>query len=202
MQFSKYSIGIFLGACALLAGCGVDTTGLSATSSRPARGSQAALVTVVEFADLQCPACKSAHEILNKPLLEKYGTRVRFEFMHFPLRTSHPYALEAAEAAECAADQNKFWEFVDMDYARQDQLNSSMLRTWAKDLGLDVDLFDRCVRSHIKRDTVMSDYAEGEKLGVNSTPSYFVAGVKVKNNIEEISAAIDAALQQASSIKL
>lgn len=202
MQSSKYSIGILLGACALLAACGVDTTGLSAESSRTARGSQTALVTVVEFADLQCPACKSAHTILNKPLVEKYGSRVRFEFMHFPLRTAHPYALEAAQASECAADQGKFWEFVDMDYEKQEDLNSNAIRDWGKALGLDADLFDRCIRSGIKRDTVLADYAQGEKAGVNSTPSYFVAGVKVPNNLEALTAAIDQALQQASSIKL
>ena len=96
-----------------LAAC-TDTTGLSDTSSRGPKGSANAAVTVAEYADLQCPACQAAHTQINAPLLQKYGAQIRFEFKHFPLRSIHRYALEASMASECAADQGKFWEYVEM----------------------------------------------------------------------------------------
>lgn len=182
----------------LFTACGVDTTGLNPESSRTPKGSVTALVTVMEFGDIQCPSCKSAHTLINKPLTEQYGDRIRFEFKHFPLRAMHPYALEAAEASECAADQRKFWEFVDLAYENQQSLSSSALREWAKVLGLDEALFDRCVKSNIKEDTILADYKEGEEKGVGGTPTYFVNGTKVASTLEDISAAVDAAIEQAS----
>ncbi len=194
---------IALGALLSLAACGVDTTGLSAASSRTAKGPASATVTVTEYADLQCPACGAAYTIINEPLLAKYGSKIRFEFKHFPLTNLHSYAMEAAEASECAADQGKFWEFVDINYKNQADLSSAALREWATTLKLDASLFDRCVRSHIKKDTVMSDMEGGKKLGVGGTPSYFVNGRRIANNdLTAISAAIDAALQEVSSVPL
>lgn len=111
----RLSLATLFTSALLLAAC-VDTTGISPTSSRPPRGNANALVTVMEFADFQCPACMSAHATINKPLFEKYGSQVRFEFRHFPLRNIHRFALDLAEASECAADQGKFWEFVDLAY--------------------------------------------------------------------------------------
>lgn len=192
-----------VGAVFFLASCGVDTTGISADSSRQPLGSPSAAVTVVEYGDLQCPACKSAHSLLTKPLIEKYGSRIRFEFRHFPLYTIHPYAMEAAQASECAADQGKFWEFLDLAYEHQENLKSTELRVWAAELLLEADLFDRCVRSGIKKGAVQTDIAAGEELKVNSTPTYFVNGqrliIKDLTNLDE---AVAAALQQASSIPL
>ena len=174
----------------LLAAC-VDTTGLSAESSRGPRGNPNGAVLVTEYGDLQCPACQSAHEGVNKPLLEKYGNQVRFEFMHFPLQSIHRYALEAAQASECAADQGKFWEFVDTAYERQKELSSPALRQWAALIGLDGTLFDRCVKSKIKKETVLEDYEKGVALGVTVTPTYFVNGIKVKAGFDTLSKAID-----------
>ncbi len=185
-----------------LAACGVDTTGLSAQSSRTPRGNASALVTVTEYGDIQCPACKSAHELINKPLMQQYGQQVKFEFMHFPLQAIHPYAFEAAQASECAADQGKFWEFVDLAYERQKDLSSGALRDWATALGLDKDLFDRCVRSGIKQVIVNQSYVSGEKMHVSGTPTYFVNNQKVPSNMEAIAQAINAAQQQGSEMPL
>lgn len=194
---------IVASAVLFLSGCGVDTTGLSAESSRSAAGAETASVTLTEYGDLQCPACKTAHEILTKPLLVKYDGKLRFVFKHFPLQGIHVHAMEAAQASECAADQGKFWEFFDKNYEKQADLSSTALRDWARELGLDEALFDRCVRSGIKKATVLADYKDGEKLGVNSTPSYFVNGVRVKENtLEGISSAIDSAIANASSVPL
>lgn len=177
-----------------LAAC-VDTTGLSADSSRPARGNPDAGVVVTEFGDFQCPACRATHELVNKPLLEKYGKKIKFVFKHFPLRSIHQYAFDAAQASECAADQGKFWEFVDLNYQKQDQLSRNALQEWAKELNLDMDLFGRCVDSGIKRKTILADYDEGTKAGVTGTPTYFVNGVKSPNSMEDLTKAIDAAIK-------
>ena len=171
-----------------------DTTGLSDKSSRGPKGNANAAVTVAEYADLQCPACQAAHTQINAPLLAKYGAQIRFEFKHFPLRSIHRYALEASMASECAADQGKFWEYVDIVYSEQKKLDIEQLSVWAKALGLDEDLFDRCMNAKIKRDTVLADYEEGQGLGVTGTPTYFVNGKKVESGFDTLSAAIDEAL--------
>ncbi len=165
------------------------------TSSRPPKGNPNSAILVEEFGDLQCPACKAAHEQVTKPLLEKYGNQIRFEFKHFPLRSIHRFALDAAEMSECAADQGMFWEFVDMDYENQDQLDNEALIEWVEQLGLDVTAAERCWKSHSKRDTVLADYKEGRERDVGGTPTFFVSGVQVKTGFDTLSEAIDAALR-------
>lgn len=187
-----------LSATVLLTAC-IDKTGLSAQSSRPARGNPDAGVTVLEFADIQCPACRAAHELVSKPLLEAQGQRIRFVFKHFPLQQIHRFAMEAAEASECAADQGKFWEFVDMAYEKQDQLSSSAIRDWGKALNLDEELFDRCIRSHVKRQFVLSEYEEGTAGGVRGTPTFFVNGKQVQSTVEELTKAINEAASGAGA---
>lgn len=191
-----------LGAVLVLSGCTmVDTTGVSKESTRPARGNINSPVVVTEFGDLQCPSCKAAHEQLNGPLLQKYGAEVRFEFRHFPIQTAHVYALQAAEASECAADQGKFWEFLDLDYTNQSQLSPKSLYAWADQLELNHDLFDRCVRSHIKRDEILADSKAGTELGVHGTPTYFVNGKQTPATIQDLSAAIEDA-KKGGGVKL
>lgn len=183
-----------------LAAC-TDTTGLSPETSRtPHPGTNAnAAVVVVEYADFECPACRGAQHAIIKPMLEKYGSQIRYEFHHFPLASIHRYAMEAAEAAECAADQGKFWEFVDYSYEHQEELSRDALDMWGEVLGLDTALYDRCRASHIKRDLVQSEYTSGKALGVGGTPTFFVNGVKVENKIDAIGAAIEAALGNAGA---
>lgn len=181
-------------SAALLVGC-VDTTGLSETSSKgphPKTNANAAVV-VAEYADFQCPACRAAQTAIVAPLIEQMGSKIRYEFHHFPIRSLHRYALEAAEASECMADQGKFWEFTDLDYAKQEDLNSDELLVWAKDLGADMDTFERCIDSGIKRDTVLAEYEAAKALGVTGTPTFFVNGQRVESDLEAIKAAIDAA---------
>lgn len=193
--FPSLALSLLFVAC-------VDTTGLSKESSRTPKGNANATVTVMEFADIQCPACKAAHDRVTAPLIAQYGNQIRFDFKHFPLRSIHPYAMEAAMAAECAADQGKFWEFIDLAYANQSALKSSAIREWGAELTLDADLFDRCIRSSIKEDAVLADFKEGEGRGVQGTPSYFVAGVKVASDPTALGVAIDNALSQAANAPL
>jgi len=173
----------------LLTAC-VDTEGLSPESSKEPKGNPYAAITVTEYGDLQCPACRAAHAQITIPLLEQYGDRVKFEFKHFPLRSIHRYALEAAEAAECAADQGKFWEYLDLNYENQEDMDLDAFAKWASELSLDMELFNRCIKSHIKRDTVLSDYSEGSDLGVKGTPTFFVNGKQVGGSLTAIVEAI------------
>ncbi len=177
-----------------LAAC-VDTTGLSAESSRGAHPStdSGASVTVTEYGDLQCPSCRGAQELVVKPLIAKYGKQISFEFAQFPLQAIHPYAMISAEASECAADQGKFWEFIDLVFTNQTSLSPNALNEWATQLKLDMDLFGRCMKSHIKRPTIQAEYNAGKALGVAGTPTFFVNGKKVESTLAAISAAIDEA---------
>ena len=175
----------------ILAAACTSKEGLSAESSRPPAGNPNSSIVVEEFADLQCPACRSAQSTIVTPLLKLQGKNIRFEFKHFPLRQIHAYAQETAEAAECAADQGKFWEFVDDNYEFQEKLARTDLLARAEKVGVaDMELFERCVKSRIKRDIVQKDYEEGRERGVTGTPTFFVNGVKVRSTIDSITEAI------------
>jgi protein-disulfide isomerase len=98
--------------------------------------------------------------------------------------------MAAAEASECAADQGKFWEFLDYDYTHQDELSTSALEDWGKQLGLDTALYDRCRASHIKKKMIMAQESEGEGLGVQGTPTFFVNGKQVESTVDALGKAI------------
>ncbi len=180
----------------LIVSC-VDTTGISPQSTRTPKGNPQSVVVVTEYADLECPACRAAHTTIALPLVQKYGNQIRYDFKHFPLRSIHRHTMELSEAAECAADQGKFWEFVDIAFERQPDLTKGAAQEWGEALVEDDSLFSRCVRSHIKSDTVMADYNEGVALDVLGTPSFFVNGAKVESTLDDVSAAIDAVLKGA-----
>lgn len=187
----KHSLLLVFLSTAILAAC----TGGDTQSVRPPKGNANAVVLVEEYADLQCPACRAAHGQITTPILEKYSKDIRFEFKHFPLRSIHRFALDAAEMAECAADQGKFWEFVNIAYEKQSDLGFEALVDWAEAIGLDTNKAERCWKSHSKRDIVLNDYKEGRERDVGGTPTFFVNGVKVTTGFDTLSAAIDAALQ-------
>lgn len=205
------SLAVLALLTSVFAGC-VDTTGLKPESSVPARGNLASSVVVTEYSDFECPACRVAYSLIVQPLYEKYKDRVRFEMKQFPLLTVHRYALPLAEASECAADQGKFWEFVDTAFTAQLQMDKDQktvapadITTWAQELKLDMPLFDRCTRSHIKRKAIMDEFDAGRKLGVNGTPTFFINGQLVpqdKLDLAEFEKLIDAALAQDANRKL
>jgi len=180
-------LGILLSAC---------SSGISKESSRPPKGNPDGLVLVEEYAEFECPYCAPTHFGVVVPLIEAYGNLVRYEWKHFPLRSIHRYAMDAAEASECAADQGKFWEFVDIAFDRQDELSYDGLLEWARALQLDVGLFERCWKSHAKRAVVLEDYEEGRQRGVNGTPTFFVNGKEVPAGFDTISAAVEETLKQ------
>jgi protein-disulfide isomerase len=146
-----------------------------AAAGRPARGGGPnAPVTIIEFSDYQCPFCKRAEESVEK-VMKEYGDKVRLVFRDFPL-PMHPQARPASEAAACANDQGKFWEYHAKLFANQSALADANLKAYAKDLGLDAAKFDKCVadKKHAKK--VEEDIAEGSKVGVTGTPAFFING--------------------------
>lgn len=180
----------------LLTACGASLPSDVSTelSSKP-KGNLNSPIIVQEFADLQCPACKAAHERVVTPLMEQYSTKIQLEFVHFPLRQIHRNALPAAMAAECAADQGKFWEFINHVYANQETLNTTMFEKYAVAVGVpNIDLFNRCANSDAKKEGVLADYERGRALDVNGTPTFFVNGQKVESTLPALSAAIEAEL--------
>jgi protein-disulfide isomerase len=151
------------------------------TDDDPARGGkQDAPVKVVMFSDFQCPACAATHPVLQQVLTE-YGDKVRFVVRDFPLTTIHKNAFRAAVAASAAAAQGKYFEYVEILYKNQESLNDESLRKYAADLGLNLKQFELDLASEKLAEEVRQDAGEGEKYGVNSTPTIFVNGVKVRH---------------------
>lgn len=147
---------------------------------RAIKGGTVAKVVVEEFGDFQCPACGQAYPVL-KALAEQYGNRVQWKYYHFPLISIHPFAFNAALAAECANDQGKFWEYHDTLFENQQKLGKGDLNTYAGEVGLDTELFKACLNSRAKTETVRGDLAFGDSRGVQSTPTIFLDGERLHN---------------------
>lgn len=150
------------------------------------RGAPDGKVTLVEFGDFQCPAC-GAYEPLVRKVLADNPTILKVVFRHFPLTQVHQNALLAAKASEAAGLQGKFWEMHDMLYANQKDwslgLNArDFFVNYAKTLGLDEAKFATDLNSPAIEAKILAEYQEGVKLGVNSTPSFFVNGKKLSEN--------------------
>jgi protein-disulfide isomerase len=144
-------------------------------ASDPSRGNASAPVTVVEFSDFQCPYCLRASPTL-KQLQQMYGDRLRVVWKDFPLIQIHPDAFKAAEAAHCAGEQGKFWEYHDQLFGNQKALKTDDLRKYASDTGLDTARFAACVASSKFAERVRDGIALGTRLGVNSTPTLYING--------------------------
>lgn len=147
-------------------------------SSRPVAGNPQATIVVEEFSDFQCPACKSA-EVVVQDVLASLGDQVAFYYKHFPLTAIHPYAFQAALAAECANDQGKFWEYHNVLFQNQPNFSAGELMSYAGGLELDTESFSACLKSRAWQDVVRADMREGDGRKVNSTPSFFVNGEAV-----------------------
>lgn len=145
------------------------------TSADHLTGPPEAEVTIVEYGDFECPDCKQAAPAM-KLLLARHAGRVRFAYRHFPLEGVHPHALQAAEAAECAAAQGRFWEMHDLLFANQLRLELEDLRDYAERLGLDLARFDEEMREHAWTSRIRGHIESGETSGVRSTPGVFVNG--------------------------
>jgi len=140
----------------------------------PFRGPKDAPVTIVVFWDAQCPFCAKAQAVLQQ-VLETYPNEVKLVFRHFPLER-HAHAKLAAEAAECAARQGKFWEYYAQLHADATRLSLEGLRVLAQELGLDLRAFATCLDTGKARGRVVKDLADGREAGVTGTPTFFING--------------------------
>src|SRR5690348_6945855 len=141
------------------------------------RGPIDAPVTLLEYGDFECPFCGQAHLVV-KAVEAQFGNTMNFAFRHFPLTTVHPHAELAAEAAEAAGSQGKFWEMHDMLYANQQQLEGPQLLAYADALDLDLNRFGNEIAGHAYLPKVSEDFMSGVRSGVNGTPTFFINGVR------------------------
>lgn len=145
-----------------------------AVPGRPVRGPEDAAVTVVEFTDYECPFCRRHFQETMPGIQAEYGSRIRYMVRNFPLRSIHPQAQKAAEAAECAFDQGRFWTYHDALFGNAPRLAVPELKRYARDVGLDGGRFDRCLDSGAKADVVEADLRAAIGVGLQGTPSFFV----------------------------
>ena len=163
------------------------------TAGDHTRGPATARVTIIEYSDFQCAFCARFHDVLAAAVAG--ASDVRWVYRHLPLAAIHPAAAAAAEAADCASEQGRFWEYADLLFRRQDRLDDGQLSALAQELRLDVPHFEACRQSGRRREGVASHakaFAEGHLAG---TPVSFVNGVRLEGAVSaaELEAAIAAA---------
>jgi protein-disulfide isomerase len=165
-------------------------------TNAPQRGPADAPVTIVEFSDFQCPFCKRAQPIIQQ-LRERYPTQVSWRFKDLPLNSIHPAAQAAAEAARCAGDQGKFWEYRDALFDAE-QITENMHQGVAESLGLDSAPFLECLESSKYAEAVQADSLEAQKLGISGTPTFVVNGIVLAGAqpFEEFTRVIDDELRR------
>lgn len=151
----------------------------------PMLGSPDANVLMIEFGDYQCPSCRMFWKDIEPRLKKEYidTGKMKLVFRDFPLMQSHPEALLAAMAVNCAGDQQKYWEYHDKVFREQYnkgddviRLKPADLKKWAKDIKLDPAMFDQCLDSEKYKSEVLKDEADGEAAGVQGTPTFFING--------------------------
>ena len=139
------------------------------------RGGASATLVLEEFGDFECPYCKQAFRILNA-LLRGHEASIRFVYRHFPSREAHPHSGMAAEAAEAAGAQGKFWEFHDLVFSRPAELNRDLLVGFAQALNLDLPRFRSELEAHVYGPRVWQDFDAGRSRGLRGTPGFYLNG--------------------------
>lgn len=191
---------LFVGGAAAILGKG-DTGSTLADQSVLTRsdshiqGPGEAKVTIVEFSDFECPACKAAQPAL-KQTINNYSNRIRFVYRQFPL-PSHQYGFIAAQAAEAAGLQGKFWEMHDKLFEISPDLSKDKLIEAAKGLNLDMTKFTADLDSDQVRQKVLNDQADGNKVGISATPTFFINGTSFTGGltIDQFKQEIDSRLK-------
>ena len=159
-------------------------------------GRDDALVTMVEYGDYECPHCGHAYPII-KQVQARLGPALRFVFRNFPLSEVHPHALAAAELAEAAAAQGKFWPMHDALFEHQTALDDHHLAQYARSLDLNLAKLKATLESDEPKQRVRSDFMSGVRSGVNGTPTFFINGSRFDSNWTDENVFVDA-LQSAA----
>lgn len=164
----------------------------------PIKGSDDAIVTIVEWSDFQCPFCNRVTPTLEQ-IEKEYGDKVRIAFKHMPL-SIHPQAMQAHAAAEAAHRQGKFWEMHDRIFANQRDLSEATLERHAREIGLDMERFARDLDDARLKQRIESDLQQASKLGVTGTPSFFINGKYLSGAqpFPNFKRMIDAAIEKSS----
>lgn len=182
---TKIFLGIFLATLLIIIG-GVWITSRPApqvdtkdvlTESAMKTGSESAKVTLVEFSDFQCPACKAFQPAVEE-IIRTYPNEVLVAYRHFPLH-QHPFAVLAAETAEAAGAQGKFWEMTSYLFLNQERISEDFLKNSWKDVKLDEKKFTEALTKHTYRAKIDQDTIDGKRLGVSGTPTFFLNGRKL-----------------------
>jgi protein-disulfide isomerase len=171
------------------------------TLGSPVMGPASAPITLVEFSDFQCPYCSKAVAQINATL-QAYPKDVRLIFKQFPL-DSHPEAAISAAASLAAHQQGKFWPMHDVMFANRSKLSRQSILAWAKEIGLDMKRFTADLDSDAIRKAVLRDQADGDKAGVEATPTVFLNGRKYNGNLapDAIKTVIDGELKRLAAAK-
>ena len=143
-------------------------------TNRPTLGADAAVVTVVELTDYECPFCKRYNETILPRILSEYGDRIRYVAVNFPLIHIHPSAFSASVASECAYQQKSFWKYRRELFASDNGLMLENLLSIAEQIGLDMVMFETCLESIETQNIVDRDILIAESLGVTGTPTFFI----------------------------
>jgi protein-disulfide isomerase len=156
---------------------------LPVTDRDHTQGSPQALVTLVEYGDYQCPDCGRAFPIVEE-ICREAGDQLLFAFRNFPLTQIHEHAEMAAEAAEAAAAQQRFWDMHRILFTHQRELAASNLLQYASALGMDTEQFRRALTTRAFRDRVHEDFMSGVRSGVNGTPTFFINGTRYDGPVD------------------
>lgn len=170
------------------------------------QGPANAPITLIEYSDLQCPYCSRFHPTMEQ-VMKEYQGKVRWVYRHFPL-SFHPNAVPAANAAECASEQGKFWEFVDKVFANNSLMNSgsfdqSLLEQWAVEVGVNKSKFETCFKASKYSSVISADQSSGSTAGVDGTPATIIIAKDGSKQLipgalpfESVKAMLDQALQK------
>ncbi len=145
----------------------------------PVYGPETAEITIIEFSDFECPYCRKWHTEVWPQLKAAYPDQIRLVYRDFPLTNIHPNATSAASAANCAGDQDLYWEFNEFLYSGSHSLSKTSYLAYADELGMDMDAFTECLESGKYNSEVMADLEFAANFGVSSTPTFFVNGIPV-----------------------
>lgn len=154
------------------------------SSDDPMLGSESAAVTIVEFADFGCPYSRT-ESLVMRTLATVYSDQIRYIYRDFPVDELHPAARRAAEAGECAQEQDMFWEYHDKVYQNQTDLSDESLVRYAREINMNAGAFERCLKSGRYTAEVQADYDQGLAAGVRGTPTFFINGNRIVGAIPE-----------------
>jgi protein-disulfide isomerase len=171
-----FAVGFGLGQGGPEGGDAAEAGPMVDIDGRPFLGPEDAPITFIEFTDYQCTFCKRYYDTRYPLILEEYGDKLKYVVLHYPLSQIHPQAEEAAQAAECASDQGRFFEYHNTLFKNNMALGRGNLMRYASTLGLDMPRFEGCLDSGEKAKVVYENIMTAVKAGVTGTPTFFVNG--------------------------